>query len=217
MLKKLVIFDLDGTLVDSEDFIVWSFIEAARATGVEVDPVLVADSIGMPLDDIVERVFLSRGVPRRVVEDFIEVRRRIVRENWRKMVKLFPDVVPALNALRDMGFSMAVASSSVVERIMDFLEYFGVLGYFTYISGVKPGLRGKPEPDVILDVLEHAGFKPLDAVYVGDREVDCFAALNAGVDFVLVDRGRGRRVVSECKPVGRVNSLLELPIILKRL
>lgn len=216
-MKRLVVFDLDGTLVDSEDFIVWSFIEAGRITGVKLDPLIIADLIGLPLEAFLERIFVNSNASRDVVDEFIEVRRKIVQENWRKMVKLFPDVEPALKELREGGFSLAVASSSVIERIIDFLEYFGVLDYFSCISGVKPGLRGKPEPDVILAVLERTGFKPIEAVYVGDREVDCTAASNAGVDFILINRGRLKLADFKCKPAETIETLTLLPSILKRL
>lgn len=215
-MKKLVVFDLDGTLVDSEEFIVWSFIEAGRAVGVDVDAEAVKKSIGMSLEAVIESAFARNRVSRRVIEEFVRTRRRIVEEYWRARVKLYPDVVPALESLREMGCVLAVASSSVVERVGEFLEYFGVLGYFNAVSGIKPGVRGKPEPDVILVVLEETGFKPEEAVYVGDKEVDCVAARKIGVDFILVDR-RPLRETSTCKPVATVSSLLELPLVVKRL
>lgn len=216
-MKKLVIFDLDGTLVDSEDFIVWSFIEAGRVLGIKLDPSIIYDSIGLPLESVIERILINSDVSESTVEKFIEIRRRIVQENWRRMVKLFPDVKPALRELKEMGFSIAVASSSIVERIIDFLEYFGIIEYFTYISGMRPGLRGKPEPDVILAVLEKTGFKPSDAVYVGDREVDCVAASNAGVDFILINRKQFKQVNLKCKPIETIGSLMLLSSILKHL
>ncbi len=216
-MKKLVVFDLDGTLIDSEDFIVWSFVEAGRLVGVGVDPELVRESIGLPLEVVVERVLKSAGASESVVEEFLEVRRKIARENWRRMVRLFPDVKPALEELRGMGFKLAVASSAVTERIVEFLEYFGVLGYFSVVLGVGPGVRGKPEPDVLLRVLEASNTSSQEAVYAGDREVDCVAAQRAGVDFVLVDRKRRGTSSWSCTPRITVESLLELPRVLKRL
>ncbi|MEM4571044.1 MAG: HAD-IA family hydrolase [Desulfurococcaceae archaeon] len=116
-----------------------------------------------------------------------------------------------------MGYVLAVASSSMVERINEFLEHFGVLGYFTAVFGVRPGVRGKPEPGVILEVLRETGFKPEETVYVGDKEVDCIAARKAGVDFILVD---GKKLLQEtlvCELVTVVTGLLELQLVVKRL
>jgi phosphoglycolate phosphatase len=214
ILKSLVIFDLDGTIVDSEDFIVWSFVEAGRRVGVRVDPDLVRGFIGYPLDEVVSRV-LGSGLSPGVVEEFLSVRRSLIREHWRSRVRLFPDVIPALSELRSMGFKLAVASSSVLGRIVEFLEYLGVIEYFQYISGVEPGVRGKPYSDVITRVLEGLRVDPAEAVYVGDRLVDCTASRSAGVDFILVDRS-GREKPLDCTPIETVRSLIEIPRVLKR-
>ena len=209
---RLVIFDLDGTLIDSEDFIVWSFMEASRITGISVDIDVLRESIGLPLDEIISRIIKSNVVESEI-KWFIEVRRGIIRENWRRMVKLFPDVEPTLRVLRDMGLILAVASSSIEERIREFLDYLGVLGFFQAISGVKPGVRGKPEPDTILRVLEETGVLAGHAVYIGDREVDCIAAMKASVDFILLERKPLK--LRECKPMLVVKTLNDIPVVLK--
>ncbi|MEM0199510.1 MAG: HAD-IA family hydrolase [Desulfurococcaceae archaeon] len=207
--KRAVIFDLDGTLVDSEDFIVWTFLEAGRITGINVDPLEVRKHIGEPLDIVLNSVL--PGVPEYKLKEFISVRREIVRMHWKTMVKLFPDVKPALDALKKKGFLLAVASSSTLERIVEFLDYYGVLGYFDAISGVAPGVRGKPAPDVILQAIKSLGVKPAEAVYVGDREVDCYASRSACVDFVYIDRkSLGGFSVSSCTPVAIISDLTEV-------
>lgn len=215
LLKKAVIFDLDGTLVDSEDFIVWSFLEAGRATGVYVDPEVVRKRIGEPLDMVLDAVLpeVSRGK----VEEFVSVRREVVKKYWKSMVRLFPDVKPALEALRRKGFLLAVASSSIVERLVEFLGYFGVLEYFNTVSGVAPGVKGKPEPDVILNAIKALNVKPEEAVYVGDREVDCYASRSASVDFIYIDRkGSTSSVTLSCTPALIIRDLRELPTLLSR-
>lgn len=212
--KRAVLFDLDGTLVDSEDFIVWTFVEAGRLTGISVNPDLVRRHIGEPLENVLEAVL--RGLPSDRVEEFVKVRRDLVRRYWRSAVKLFSDVEPALKMLKARGFLLAVASSSIVERIVEFLGGLGVLQYFDTISGVTAGVRGKPEPDVILNAIKNMGVSAGESVYVGDREVDCIASAKAGVDFVLVDR-KGVFSNTEnllCKPRAVVKNLVELLYLL---
>lgn len=210
--KRLAIFDMDGTLVDSEDFIVWSFMEVAREMGLTISPKVVRDSIGMPLDYVVERVL--PGVPSAVVERFIARRRDLINKYWRGMVRLFPDVKPALDYLKNSGFLLAVASSSIKSRIIEFMGYLGILEYFDYISGVENGVRGKPCPDVILRVLSDLGVDPVEAVYIGDRLVDCIAARAAGVDFILVDRSGHYSLGDECKSISTIKDLRDLSLIL---
>ncbi|MCY0868457.1 MAG: HAD family hydrolase [Desulfurococcus sp.] len=204
---KLVLFDLDGTLVDSEDFIVWSFTEAGRLTGIQVDPELVREMIGYPLESLV-RVILG-GVSEEKLREFTEVRRRLVSENWFKRVRVYPDVPPVLEYLSSNGFTLGVASSSVRERLELFLEYFGLTRFFKTISGVEPGVRGKPEPDVLLRALKATGVDSSEAVYIGDRIVDCIAAKRARVRSVLVDRGWLKNK-GECTPDYTIPSLLAL-------
>jgi len=209
-LKKLVLFDLDGTLVDSEDFIVWSFLEAGRRLGVEVDPERVRRMIGYPLDSVLEEVFEPGSID---LEEFKRVRKRIVEENWRSMVRIFPDVLETLEYLEGKGYILGVASSSVTSRINAFLEFFRLKEFFQIVSGVEEGVKGKPEPDVILRAVARAGVSPHDAVYVGDRVVDCLASRGAGVDFILVERSTYSSI-TECEPVLTVKSLEELTRIL---
>lgn len=181
--------------------------------GIDIDASVVRGLIGLPLEDVVERLLI--GVPRDKVEEFIRTRRELVERYWRSRVKLFPDVKAALNELKRSGYLLAVASSSRQERIVEFLEHFGVIGYFDYVSGVKPGVRGKPAPDVILSVLEALNKDPSEAVYVGDKEVDCVASSIAGVDFILIERAPLSSIRS-CRPKAKISTLLELPTILKR-
>ncbi len=205
-MKKLVLFDLDGTLVDSEDFIVWSFLEAGRRLGVEVDPERVRRMIGYPLDSVLEEVLEPGSVD---LEEFKRVRKRIVEENWRSMVRIFPDVLEILEYLKGKGYILGVASSSVTLRINAFLEFFRLKEFFQVVSGVEEGVRGKPEPDVILRAVAMAGISPRESVYVGDRQVDCIASRRAGVDFILVERSP-ESLHGGCEPVLTVKSLKEL-------
>ncbi|MEM0001016.1 MAG: hypothetical protein QXP03_05130 [Desulfurococcaceae archaeon] len=87
-MKKPIIFDLDETLVDSEESIVWSFIKAGKAVGVDVE--------GMSMEAVIESAFTRNRVSRKIVEEFMTAR-RIVREYWRARVRIYPD---AWNRLR---------------------------------------------------------------------------------------------------------------------
>lgn len=185
---KLILFDLDGTLIDSVDFIVWSFVEAGRRLGIEIDPLEIRRLVGYPIEDFVYYLVSKRGVDEKTLELFFEVRRRLFEENWEKSIRVFPDVKPVLDELRGSGYVLGVASSSRVERINLFLRHFNLEKYFNVIVGAGSGLRGKPHPDVLLRALSEADVEREEAVYVGDREVDCIASQRAGVRFVLVDR-----------------------------
>lgn len=200
-------FDLDGTLVDSEEFIVWTFVEAGRIVGVRVDPRRVSEMIGYPLDTVLEKVLDNSSVD---LERFKSVRKRIIEENWRKMIRVFPEVHDTLEYLERKGYVLGVASSSITPRIRMFLEYFGLKSFFKVVSGVEEGVKGKPEPDVILKALRELKLSSSQAVYVGDRFVDCVASSRAGVDFILVDRNGSYDGGWSCTPFYVVKTLADL-------
>lgn len=205
-MSAALVFDLDGTLIDSIDFIARSFVEAGKTLGIYVDYDLVKEYVGYPLDDLVQRIL--PGLSEAALREFLRVRREYVERNWRLQVKPYPDVVPALERLRARGYKLAVASSSRAERIAEFLDYFGLSKYFEVMIGAGNGVKGKPHPDVILLALKAMGVPRDMAYYVGDREVDCVAAREAGVRFIYVNReGRGLR---GCAPYLTITSLVEL-------
>ncbi|MGC9181179.1 HAD family hydrolase [Thermogladius sp.] len=209
---RAVLFDMDGTILDSEDFITWSFLEASRIVGVEVDEDAIRRNIGRPLEEFSSLVFGGLGREKHL--ELMRVRAKLVEENWKRMIRVFDDVPGVLGLLRSKGFRLAVASSSKLERIVEYLGYFNILGLFDTVSGVVDGVRGKPYPDVILRALSAMGVGADEAVYVGDREVDCLAARSAGVGFVLVNRNNYRYDQGVCRPDYAVESLRPLPDLL---
>lgn len=208
--KKLLLFDLDGTLVDTKDVIVESFVLASKKTGVKIDPVKVRKLIGYPLMDVVKNSLLEER-DESTVKEFIKVRKEIMESLWRRKARLFEDVIPVLERFsEDENIILGIASSSIVQRIIDMVEYFGIKKYFKIISGVKENVRGKPYPDTILYAIKKAGVGVKDTVYVGDAEIDCIASRNAGVKFVLVKRENIDLREWVCKPHYIIKSLYQL-------
>lgn len=204
-----VIFDLDGTLIDSVDFIARSFVEAGRRIGINISYDVVREHVGYPLDDFLQRILppLDEGA----LQELLSARREYVERNWRRHVRPYPDVIPALEGLRAKGHRLGVASSSRTERIAEFLSYFGLSKYFEVMIGAGNGVKGKPHPDVILLAIDVMKAPRDRAYYVGDREVDCMAAISAGVRFIYVNREG--RALQNCSPYLTVESLRGLTAI----
>ena len=214
MLKglRLILFDLDGTLVDSEEAIVESFRKASELTGVEIDLNKLRSLLGHPLIDVV-RGSLVEEVDERKLMEYIRIRRKIMNEIWRGNVRLFPDVVPTLKKLKERQYMLGIASSSIISRVKEFLEYFGIMQYFDVISGVIEGkILGKPRPDTILYAIKKTSVDPSKTLYIGDMEVDCIAAVNARVKFIRI--ARRRNDPWKCMPILTIRSLIELLDIL---
>jgi len=205
---RLILFDLDGTLVDSEEVIIESFRRASELTGVKVDLNKLRNLLGHPIMDVVKGSLIE-DVDEKKLMEYIRIRRRIMNEIWRNRIRLFPDVIPTLKGLKDRGYILGVASSSIVSRVKEFLEYFRIVQYFDVISGVVEGkVLGKPRPDTILYAIQKTGVKPFETLYVGDMEVDCIAAYNANVKFIRIVRKKNNPW--KCKPIATIKSLTDL-------
>ncbi|MCD6488077.1 MAG: HAD family hydrolase [Desulfurococcales archaeon] len=211
---KIILFDLDGTLVDSRDAILESFAKAAQQLGIDIDLDRLSQLLGYPLMDVVLGSLKTR-LTREELANYIALRRRIINSIWRKKVKLYSDVEEVLEVLSARGYLLGIASSSIIPRIREFIEYFGIEKYFVVVSGAIEGrLRGKPWPDVILYPLKLLSISKSKAIYVGDAEVDCRASKNASIKFIRIIRGRDNKPW-DCKPDKEIRSLYELLEILK--
>ena len=209
---RLILFDLDGTLVDSEEAIVESFRKASELTGIKIDLNKLRNLLGHPLMDVV-RGSLVEEVDERKLMEYIRIRRKIMNEIWRDNVRLFPDVIPTLKKLKERQYMLGIASSSIISRVKEFLEYFRIMHYFDVVSGVVEGkIQGKPRPDTILYAIEKTGVDPSKTLYIGDMEVDCIAAVNARVKFIRI--ARKRNDPWKCMPIQTIRSLIELLDIL---
>ncbi|WFO76205.1 HAD family hydrolase [Desulfurococcaceae archaeon MEX13E-LK6-19] len=185
---KLLLFDLDGTLVDTKDVIVKSFVLAAQKMGIKIDPKRVRELIGYPLMDVVKGSLLD-NYDEETIDRFVRLRKSIMEQLWRKEAKLFSDVIPVLEALsKRKDVVLGIASSSIIERIIEMTKYFGIIKYFKILSGVHKGVRGKPHPDVLIYAMEKTGIQRECTVYIGDAEIDCITARNAGISFILINR-----------------------------
>ncbi len=214
---KLVIFDLDGTLVDSREAIVESFSLAAQLMNIRIDSSKIVYLIGKPLMDVVRGMLLEELDEINMLR-LANIRRRIMDIIWKEKVKLYPDVAPVLKELKNRGLLLGIASSSIVGRILRFLEFFKIRKYFDVVSGVVNGkIKGKPHPDTIIYVLNTLGISPREAIYVGDMEVDYTAALKSGVEFIKIVREHNRGIKWNTNPTITINSLYELTYVIEKL
>ncbi|MBZ6285790.1 HAD-IA family hydrolase [Streptomyces olivaceus] len=175
--KRVVVFDLDGVIVDS--FAVMR--EAFSLAYAEV----VGDG-DAPFEEY-ER-HLGRYFPdiMRIMGLPLEMEEPFVRESYRLAgrVRLFPGVTPLLRELRERGFRTAIATGKAGDRARHLLETLEVLPYFDHVLGSDEVARAKPAPDIVLRALELLRSRPEEAMMVGDAVTDIGAARAAGVDAV---------------------------------
>ncbi|ROO60539.1 AHBA synthesis associated protein [Micromonospora sp. Llam0] len=176
-LRRAVIFDLDGVVVDS--FAVMSEAFAiAYAEVVGPGPAPFAEyrrHLGRYFPDIMREMRL----PLAMEEPF-------VRESYRlaHRVTVFDGVVDLLSVLRERGLLLAIATGKSGERARSLLDTLGLLPYFAHVVGSDEVARPKPAPDIVLRALELLGVPAGEAVMVGDAPTDLLSAHGARVSAV---------------------------------
>jgi phosphoglycolate phosphatase len=187
-----VIFDLDGTLVDTPGVIVETAIAALGATGelamAMPEPQAIRATIGLPLT-VAFSGLLGRSAESAEVQAVVAEYRRLWRANVvpRSAELLYPGVAEGVQLLRDLGLRLAVATSKVQSGAVAQLEAAGLARHFEVVAGYDAVEKPKPDPQLALHVLERLGTRR--AVVVGDTTHDLLMARGAGLRAVAVTYG----------------------------
>jgi HAD superfamily hydrolase (TIGR01509 family) len=175
-----VIFDVDGTLVDSNDAHARAWTEALEEAGYRVPFARVRRLIGMGADQLLpEAVALPAETPSG--QAIAGRRGQIFRERYLPHVRPFPGASDLAHRLRGDGYALAVASSAQPDELRALLKIAGVddlIGAKTSAGDVE---ESKPEPDVVLAALGKLRLPASATVMIGDTPYDVQAARRAGV------------------------------------
>jgi HAD superfamily hydrolase (TIGR01509 family) len=214
-LYKLVIFDFDGTIVDSLPGI----IDRIRSIAQEYHlPAALLqewiEMVGIPLRFQLEKIFPEQDNSFR---DQVKERYLAVYDaNLLDTTPLFPDALQTLNTLRSAGVKMAIVSTKRSIQIKRVIEHLNLRDYFDLIVGAQEVQNCKPDPEGTLICLEKLSVKEKESVVVGDSTYDIEMAQNAGVDAIGVSTGyHTPAVLSRCNPTFIVDRLSAiLPIVM---
>lgn len=182
---KLVIFDLDGTLLNSLEDLADSCNYLLRKYGFPVHPL---DSyryfVGDGIHKLVERVLPEEKRQQDFVEQFFQ--EMVAYYDIHKADKTMPyfGIVETLETLQQQGTMLAVASNKVNKAMMPLMEHYFPTIKFTAVLGQREGVPVKPHPQIVYDILKIAKVRPEEALYVGDTDVDMDTAHRAGLKAV---------------------------------
>lgn len=181
-MKKLVIFDLDGTLLNTIDDLAQSTNHALQTLGY---PTHEESAYHLMVGNGINKL-LERALPEeeRTEENILRMRKEFIpyydRHNMDKS-RPYPGIPQLLKYLQAQGILLAVASNkyqSATVRLID--AYFPTLR-FAAVLGQRDGVNVKPDPAIVDDILEITGVAKENTLYVGDSGVDMLTAANAGV------------------------------------
>lgn len=201
-----VLFDFDGTLVDTTDLVVKCFQHTLEPyLERKVEPEEIYPYCGMTLREGLAA--FGKGD----LEELVATYRRYSNQWFDELVCLFPGIREGLEQLHAEGIKLGIVTSRVRETTMYGLRLFDLEDYFPVIVAGDEVKNSKPKPEPVLKGLELLGLPPAEVVMVGDSPNDVLAARGAGVTSIVVGWSR---VSPDCllhtQPDAVVNSMEEL-------
>jgi HAD superfamily hydrolase (TIGR01509 family) len=210
---RAVLFDIDGTLVDSNYLHVDAWMRGLEAAGEKAHAARVHEGIGLDSAKLLERLFGDRAE-----SDSVGRAKELHSEFYSSSadrLRRFDGVLELFRAVKDRGLQVVLASSAPQEELdilLGVLDAGDLIDETTNSSDVE---TAKPEPDLIAVALSKAGVSADEAVMVGDTRWDVEAARRAGVDTIAVlTGGRG---MSELREAGAVAVYEDVADLLRQL
>jgi len=183
-----VIFDVDGTLVDSNDAHARAWVDAFAEHGITAAYDQVRRAIGMGGDKLMPLVSgfeedSAAGKP------IVKRRKEIFKNVWLPRLHPFEDTRELVQRLVGDGFTLAIASSASDEELHPLLEVARVADLIPTRTSSDDADRSKPDPDIVKAALKRAGCPRERAVMIGDTPYDVEAALRAGIQIIALTCG----------------------------
>lgn len=209
-----VVFDLDGTLVDSAEDIAESL---NQLLAIERLPPFslgeAVDFIGDGISVLIARAFSARGRNPDADEftRLLSTFRTIYGGRLTQRTRTYSGVVELVAALSAKGVTLAVCTNKEESLAQGIIDGLGLSDCFAVVVGGMPERPRKPSPLPLLEALVRLGAKPRDAIMVGDSAVDMNCARNAGVAFVGVTFGYSRPPITRLGAQVTIDSYSEFP------
>ena len=203
MRPPIIVFDLDGTLIDTAPDLIDSLNHALSGEGFgAVDQAQIGAHVGRGGRAMIERVFaLSQ---RRFDPEIVERHHEVFVEHYAAGIpgrsRPYPGVLEAIARAKEAGYVFAICTNKPEGMAVSLVERLGLSDLFGAICGGDTFAFRKPDPRHLTETIERAGGDPARAVMVGDSRTDIDTAKAAGIPVVAVDFGYTDRHVREFEP-----------------
>ena len=214
MTRRAVIFDLDGTLIDSASDIAIVLNRMLSSRGLpptHADAVKKLVSYGAK--DIIKAIFGAVAETMNIDEAFAEFQ-ATYRSIPPNPDTLFPYAMDMLKQLQQQKYAIAICTNKPEDNARRILSGIGLDPYLQSIVGKRDGLPAKPNPAPVFEILKQLGLASSDAIYVGDNEVDAETAKAAAMPFLLVSFGYPTGNIDTIPRDGLIDDFRELPNML---
>lgn len=210
-MKKLAIFDFDGTLVDSVEDVIICFNKTLE---IHDFPTLTReeylDRLGGNIDEIVSLILRDNSTAENI-ELIKETYGKIYSASPKQYTLPFPNVHELLRKLQDKGILLAINSNRKNDSLKYYVDKFFQDINFISIEGHNPDYPSKPSPFAVNRMMEKNNLSKKDCIYIGDSITDIRTAKNAEIDCLLVKWGYGRNDAFENGyPIGVIDNASEI-------
>jgi len=180
--KKVIIFDLDGTLIDSVPDLAVSVnftLQSLNRSTYSEDTIRYW--VGNGARVLVKRALLGDVDTTPAVDEELYTKALAIflehyAHNLANLTKLYPDVLETLNTLQTKGYRLAIVTNKPFDFVQPILETLAIDSLFSYHLGGDSLSEKKPSPIPLLDVCKHFNIEPIQAVMIGDSKNDILAA-----------------------------------------
>ena len=188
--KKLLIFDVDGTVWDSEKDVFLSFNHTLKENeGFEITKEEFQELAGMPLESMFYKVLPEER--KQLAEEYEKKYKKYYIDggHFADATDLFTGVKEIVEYFNSQSFFMAIASSKP-KRILDkMVNHFELVGFDLILGTEESKFKHKPDPEIILYIMNSLSVAKEDTVIIGDSKSDILCGQNAGIDTIAVTYG----------------------------
>ena len=186
MKYKLIIFDMDGTLVNSSLTIANAINYVRQKLGFEpMEQAYILKRVNDHTLNPAQTFYHTKRFEPEHEKWFSEY----YTKNHEKELILYDGIKAMLEALKAKGYALAVATNAYRGSTIESLSHLGIYDLFDSIACYDDVLQGKPHPDMIYKILDELNVTEKEALFIGDGPRDEMAAKAAGVDYIMVDWG----------------------------
>lgn len=210
-MAKLLVFDLDGTLIDSRQDLAAAVNFMRQSMGLEpLDRARVVSMIGNGVNSLVRRAVADADVD---FDTALKRMKRFYADNLLASTVLYPGVEEGLNVLKNMSLKLAVVTNKPAAATLKILEALGVAKYFSDIIGGDGEYPLKPAPDALIALQKKYNLSASDCWMIGDHYTDLEAGRHAGFRRIQVTYGFGE--AREETPDYTVDSFSEIADLIR--